>query len=258
MLMTPPQRIVSLVPSLTELLFDLGLDSEIVGLTKFCIHPADKVKSKTVVGGTKNVHLDRVAALAPTLILANKEENTRADIEALQTTFPVLLTDVVTLHDAYDMIVTVGEQVDRQAEAHHLANSISDSFAVLAQHVERRNAPSPRVAYLIWRDPWMVAGNQTFIDSMLTVAGFANAFGHQPRYPVISPGDLQTTDPDVIMLSSEPYPFNKKHLTELREICPRARLMLVDGELFSWYGSRLVHSAEYLTNLFHALSTNAD
>jgi len=252
------QRIVSLVPSLTELLFDLGLDAEIVGLTKFCIHPTDKVAGKTVVGGTKNVHLARVAALAPTLILANKEENTRDDIEALQANFSVLLTDVVTLADAFDMIVVVGGRVDRQAEARRLTNKIGNSFAALAQHVAAQNAPTTRVAYLIWRDPWMVVGNQTFIDSMLTVAGFANAFGHQPRYPVISPGDLQMADPDVIMLSSEPYPFKDKHLEELSEICPRARLILVDGELFSWYGSRLVYSAAYLMNLFHALSTNAD
>ena len=248
--MAPAQRIVSLVPSLTELLFDLGLDSEVVGLTKFCIHPANKVKEKTVMGGTKNIHLDRVTALAPTLIIANKEENTREDIEELQADFPVLLTDVVTLDDALDMIVTVGKAVERQAEAIELAAQIGKSFGVLAQQIATLNAPSPRVAYLIWRDPWMVAGNQTFIDSMLTVAGFANAFGHQPRYPVVSPSDIQTADPEIIMLSSEPYPFTQKHLTELSKICPLARLMLVDGELFSWYGSRLVHSAAYFKTLF--------
>lgn len=249
MFMHPTQRIVSLVPSLTELLFDLGLDAEIVGLTKFCIHPADKVKGKRVVGGTKNVHLDRVATLNPTLILANKEENTREDIERLQADFSVLLTDVVTLEDALNMIVTVGEAVDCQAEARRLVSKIGHSFAVLSQHVEAPITQSPRVAYLIWRDPWMVAANQTFIDSMLTAAGFANAFGHRSRYPVVSPGDLQTADPDVIMLSSEPYPFREKHLEELSEICPRARLMLVNGELFSWYGSRLLHSAEYFRTL---------
>lgn len=256
--MPPTHRIISLVPSLTELLFDLRLEAEIVGLTKFCVHPADKVAGKPVVGGTKNVYHDRIAALAPTLILANKEENTREDVETLQANFPVLLTDVVTLDDALDMIVTVGEQTDRQAEARRLASVIGDSFAALSQHVNARNAPFPRVAYLIWRDPWMVAGSQTFIDSMLTVAGFNNVFGHLPRYPVVSPGDLQTADPDVIMLSSEPYPFKEKHLEELGRICPHARVMLVDGELFSWYGSRLVYSAPYLTNLVHALSTNAD
>ena len=247
--MAPAQRIVSLVPSLTELLFDLGLDSEVVGLTKFCIHPANKVKGKTVVGGTKNVHLNRVMALAPTLIIANKEENTREDIEKLQANFPVLLTDVVALDDALDMIVTVGKAVDRQAEAIELVARINEPFGVLTQQIATLNAPSPRVAYLIWRDPWMVAGNQTFIDSMLTVAGFANAFGHQPRYPVVSPSDIQAADPEVIMLSSEPYPFTQKHLTELSKICPLARLILVDGELFSWYGSRLVHSATYFKTL---------
>ncbi|MCY7359399.1 MAG: helical backbone metal receptor [Rudanella sp.] len=247
--MASTQRIISLVPSLTELLFDLGLDTELVGLTKFCIHPADKVTGKTVVGGTKNVHLDRVAALSPTLIIANKEENTRADIEDLQSSFPVLLTDVITLDDALKMIITVGEDVDRQANARLLTNKISESFSDLERHVQTRSSLPARVAYLIWRDPWMVAGSQTFIDSMLTVSGFANAFASQLRYPVVSPADLQTADPDVIMLSSEPYPFSEKHLTELSEICPRAKLMLVDGELFSWYGSRLLHSAAYFKTL---------
>jgi len=249
MTLKPTQRIVSLVPSLTELLFDLDLDTEIVGVTKFCIHPADKVKHKTVVGGTKNVHLDRVAALSPTLILANKEENTREDIEALQADFSVLLTDMVTLTDALEMIVTVGERVDRQAEAHQLAAQLKESFATLAQEIETRIAPSPRVAYLIWRDPWMVAASQTFIDSMLSSAGFVNAFGAQSRYPIISFDDLRTTNPDLIMLSSDPYPFREKHITELSAICPNARLMLVDGELFSWYGSRLRYSAEYFRSL---------
>ncbi len=249
MTMKPTQRIISLVPSLTELLFDLGLDTELVGVTKFCIHPTDKVKHKTVVGGTKNVYLDRVAALSPTLILANKEENTREDVETLQADFPVLVTDMATLTDALEMIITVGERVDRQTEAHRLASQIKESFAALAQEVETRLLPPPRVAYLIWRDPWMVAGNQTFIDSMLTLAGFVNAFGGQSRYPVVSFDNLRATNPDVIMLSSEPYPFREKHLAELSTICPSARLMLVDGELFSWYGSRLVYSAEYFRSL---------
>lgn len=249
MTMKHTQRIISLVPSLTELLFDLGLDTELVGVTKFCIHPADKVSNKTVVGGTKNVHLDRVASLSPTLILANKEENTREDVEALQANFSVLVTDMVTLSDALEMIVAVGKRVDRPTEARRLVNQIQESFAALAQEIETRIAPPPRVAYLIWRDPWMVAGSQTFIDSMLTLAGFVNAFGSQSRYPIVSFEDLRTANPDVIMFSSEPYPFREKHLAELSTICPNARLMLVDGELFSWYGSRLVYSAEYFRSL---------
>ncbi len=247
--MAATQRIISLVPSLTELLFDLGLDTELVGLTKFCIHPANKVIGKTVVGGTKNVHLERVAALSPTLIIANKEENTRADIEALQADFAVLLTDVITLDDALKMIVTVGEAVDRQDNARRLANKISESFSIIERHVQTRSWRPARVAYLIWRDPWMVAGSETFIDSMLTVAGYDNVFASQARYPIVSPTDLQMADPELIMLSSEPYPFAEKHLNELSEICPRAKLMLVDGELFSWYGSRLLHSAEYFKTL---------
>jgi ABC-type Fe3+-hydroxamate transport system substrate-binding protein len=242
------QRIVSLVPSLTELLFDLGLNEEIVGITKFCIHPADIEKNRTVVGGTKNVHFDRVATLSPTLIVANKEENTRDDIEALQKDYSVLLTDVVTVADALEMIKTVGERVNRQVEAHRLAAQLKASLAALPPVATLR-----RAAYFIWRKPWMVAGSGTFIHSMLAVAGFTNVFARQSRYPVVTPDDLQAVDPEVILLSSEPYPFAEKHFDELQSICPNARLMLVDGELFSWYGGRLVYSADYFRHLRMAL-----
>ncbi|WP_019990829.1 cobalamin-binding protein [Rudanella lutea] len=242
--MKTSQRIISLVPSLTELLFDLGLDEEIVGLTKFCIHPADKVKSRPVVGGTKQVDFEKIAALNPTLILANKEENTKADVEQLAKTHPVLVTDIVTVDDALTMIRTVGEHVGRPEKANTLANQIRTSLASLP------STPKPlRAAYLIWRKPWMVAGSDTFIHSLLPLAGFSNVFADCPRYPVVTPDDLQRAAPDVVLLSSEPYPFGPKHINELRAICPQARIELVDGEMFSWYGSRIAHSADYFRTL---------
>ncbi|KAB7730330.1 ABC transporter substrate-binding protein [Rudanella paleaurantiibacter] len=242
--MKTSQRIISLVPSLTELLFDLGLDEEIVGLTRFCIHPADKVKNRPIVGGTKQVDFEKIAALAPTLILANKEENTKVDVEQLAQTYPVLVTDVVTVDDALSMIRTVGQHVDRPEEADTLANQIGASLASLPL------TPTPlRAAYLIWRKPWMVAGSETFIHAMLPLAGFSNVFADRPRYPVVTPDDLQQAAPEVVLLSSEPYPFGPKHIDELRAICPQARIELVDGELFSWYGSRIAHSADYFRTL---------
>ncbi|MBO0934165.1 ABC transporter substrate-binding protein [Fibrella aquatilis] len=239
-----PLRIVSIVPSQTELLFHLGVGPAVVGRTKFCIYPADEVASVPVVGGTKNVDSQRVAALKPTLILANREENTRVNVEALQAIAPVHVTDVTTLPDALAMIRDVGRLVGKSTEAETLAQQITVSMAALPAPPER-----PRVAYLIWRKPWMVAAADTFIDAMLTAAGFTNAFANQMRYPVITETDWQAAQPDLIFLSSEPYPFKAKHIAELQQLCPQAKIRLVDGELFSWYGSRLLRSATYFSAL---------
>ncbi|GAA4395728.1 helical backbone metal receptor [Nibrella viscosa] len=249
----PPQRIVSLVPSQTELLFDLGLDAEIVGLTKFCIHPSDKIGRKTIIGGTKTLHLDRIHALRPDFIIANKEENTREQIEELQRHYPVHVTDVITLADALHMITEVGNLVGRAQAADQMADEIERSFAEITPS-DRGGHGKDTAAYFIWRNPWMVAAGNTFIDSMLTAAGFRNAFGHLSRYPQISEADLRATDPDLIFLSSEPYPFKQNHIAELQQVCPSARVMLVDGELFSWYGSRLLRSAAYFRQVHQTLS----
>ena len=239
-----PIRIVSIVPSQTELLFHLGVGAQVVGRTRFCIHPADAVGHVAVVGGTKNIDIDKVAALQPTLILANREENTRADVEALQAIAPVHVTDVITLPDALAMIREVGALVGKVADAELLANQVAESMNALPTPAMR-----PAVAYLIWRKPWMAAAANTFIDAMLTVAGFKNAFADRTRYPVITETDWQTVQPDLIFLSSEPYPFAAKHMAELAQLCPQAKIQLVDGELFSWYGSRLLQSATYFSHL---------
>lgn len=238
-----PLRIISVVPSQTELLFDLGLDGEIVGVTKFCIHPADKVKHKTIVGGTKTLDLVKIHALKPTLILANKEENTRDQIEELQRHYVVHVTDITTLPDALSMIREVGALVGRSPEAETIAGQIDVSLCPSPA------APTRSVTYFIWRKPYMVAAGDTFIHSMLEVAGFRNSFADRTRYPEITPADLEAVQPDLIFLSSEPYPFSAKHIAELQTICPLAQILLVDGELFSWYGSRLLRSSDYFRNL---------
>ncbi|GAB3561638.1 helical backbone metal receptor [Spirosoma luteolum] len=243
----PPRRIVSVVPSQTELLFTLGLDAEVVGLTKFCIHPADRVRTKTVVGGTKTLDLARIDALQPDLILANKEENTRAQIEELQERYPVHVTDMITLPDALAMIRTVGALVGRADAAHALAGQ-------LARDLVPPVVTALRVAYLIWRRPYMAAASQTFIDAMLHAAGFQNAFADRERYPVLTADELTAARPDLVFLSSEPYPFASRHRAELAACCPDARVLLVDGELFSWYGSRLLHAAPYFHRLHQQLA----
>ena len=244
----PPRRIVSLVPSQTELLFDLGLDAEVVGVTKFCVYPREKVRGKTVVGGTKDFRLEVIERLQPDLILGNKEENTREGIEQLRQQYPVWVSDIATLADALAMISTVGSLVNRPLEAGQLTHDIRNAFQVLAVHTASA-CIRPRVAYFIWRKPYMVAGAGTFIDDMLRRAGFRNVFNSITRYPEITPEQLKAAAPRRVLLSSEPYPFSEKHVTEFRTLCPAAEIQVVDGELFSWYGSRLLHSAAYFQTL---------
>jgi ABC-type Fe3+-hydroxamate transport system substrate-binding protein len=240
----PPQRIVSLVPSQTELLFDLGLGKRVIGATKFCIHPPEARQSATVIGGTKNFDFDKVAALKPDLIIGNKEENYQIGIEQLATKYPVWLSDISDLPQALDMIRRVGFIMGAKDKAEQIAAEIADSFAAL-------DASTPLIpaAYFIWRKPYMAAASGTFIDDMLRRAGFRNVFAHLGRYPEITPEQLVATAPARILLSSEPYPFKEKHLAEFQELCPAATVQLVDGELFSWYGSRLRRSAEYFRQL---------
>ncbi|WP_246008850.1 helical backbone metal receptor [Hymenobacter metallilatus] len=240
----PAQRIVSLVPSQTELLFALGLGARVVGVTKFCIHPANARQLATVIGGTKNFDFEKIDALQPDLLIGNKEENYQAGIEQLAARYPVWMSDISTLADSLDMIRRVGLICGRKVAAEVLAAEIAASFATLPPVAAPITA-----AYFIWRQPYMVAAGGTFIDDMLTRAGFRNVFSAQTRYPEITPEQLRQAAPSQILLSSEPYPFKEKHLAEFREICPAAEIRIVDGELFSWYGSRLRHSAAYFREL---------
>jgi ABC-type Fe3+-hydroxamate transport system substrate-binding protein len=242
----PPKRIVSLVPSQTELLYDLGLDEEVVGQTIFCIHPAHQYQAKPRVGGTKNFKLDKIAALKPDLIIGNKEENEQTGIEALAKHFPVMMSDITTLDDALDMIKMVGAAVGKEENASQICSAITSGFSLL----QSISSPQKKVAYFIWRNPWMVAGKNTFITSVLDAIGFENVFiNKDSRYPEVTEADLLSAKPDVVFLSSEPYPFKEQHIQELKHSCPNAIVKLVDGELFSWYGSRLRYSSAYLKTL---------
>ncbi|MBC9928824.1 helical backbone metal receptor [Chitinophaga qingshengii] len=247
-----PQRIVSLVPSQTELLYTLGLEQEVVGITKFCVHPDSWFRSKTRIGGTKNVRMDAIKALSPDLIIANKEENTAADVEALMETYPVWVSDIHTLEDACEMITGIGAITRKAEAANQLAAGIRQRFAALPP----LPAPIP-AAYLIWRDPWMAAGGDTFIHHMLQRCGLQNIFSGIPRYPAIDAGQLAASGCRLVLLSSEPYPFKEKHIAEIQAILPEARVLLVDGEMFSWYGSRLLEAPAYFTDLLSSLQSSA-
>ena len=242
----PPKRIVSLVPSQTELLFDLGLTTEIVGLTKFCIHPKIKTSGVFKVGGTKNLSIADIRKLQADLIIGNKEENNQADIELLQKEFPVWMSDIYTLEDAIQTIAEIGALVDRKPEAAYLNHLIDVGFRDLQQLALEKQI-NQTVAYAIWRNPYMFAGRHTFIADLLAKLGLRNVIA-QDRYPEISVSVLVELNPQLIFLSSEPYPFKEKHIAELQMELPNAKIILVDGEMFSWYGSRLVAAVQYFFN----------
>jgi ABC-type Fe3+-citrate transport system substrate-binding protein len=267
----PPEKIVSLVPSQTELLYDLGLDKEIIGITKFCIHPKVWFRNKQRIGGTKTVNISLIKELQPDLIIANKEENVKEQIEELQQIAPVWVSNIKTFEDALEMILSVGKLTNREEPAKELVFRIKGAFELITPVCEKI-----RTAYLIWKNPYMAAGGDTFIHEMLGRCGLTNVFKHINRYPEISVGassittnhqstsatntsssvnsylstiDSSLTNCQLLLLSSEPYPFKQKHINELQTMLPRTKIMLVDGEMFSWYGSRLLYAAEYFRNL---------
>jgi ABC-type Fe3+-hydroxamate transport system substrate-binding protein len=243
-------RIVSLVPSITELLHDLGLEAQTVGITQFCIHPAHWKSTKTVIGGTKTVKLNKVEALRPTLVIASKEENVKEQVEAMAQQCPVWLTDVQDLPGALQMIQDIGRLTGTEAPAQTLVNDLTARFAAIA-HLQQNPID---VAYLIWRKPYMSVGGDTFIHHLLQLAGCRNVLGHHTRYPTVTPQQLSEAGCQVLLLSSEPYPFQEKHIAELQEQLPDVRILLVDGELFSWYGSRLRESPAYFLELNRLIS----
>ncbi|MEH6405896.1 MAG: helical backbone metal receptor [Leeuwenhoekiella sp.] len=246
----PFLRIVSLVPSQTELLIDLKLAEEVLGVTKFCIHPSYLRSKKTVVGGTKSVNFDKISALNPDIILCNKEENTKEIVAHCEKIATVHITDIKTLDDVYLMVEQYGKLFDREVEAGVLIRKLQYKAENFKNNFNIK--PPKKVAYLIWKEPWMVAGGNTFINTLLRVNGFINCFEkHDSRYPEIDLGELQ--DVDLILLSSEPFPFKQKHLSEIKKFTS-AQVSFVDGEYFSWYGSRLLGAFDYFMQLHASYS----
>jgi len=247
-ILSPPKKIISLVPSQTELLFDLGLENSIIGITKFCVHPKNLKKSKNIIGGTKNLNLEKIKKLKPDFIIANKEENELTQIEELAKEFPVFVTDVKTLDTALEMIQLLGNITETDLKAEILIKTIISKRSELP-------GCSPRTAiYLIWKEPYLTIGGDTFINSMLGEAGFKNCFGSNYRYPEVNLAQMEEKDPEFLFLSSEPYPFKQVHMLELQKLFPKTRVLLVDGEMFSWYGSRMQLAFPYFKNLHKVIS----
>jgi len=257
-----PEKIISLVPSQTELLYYLGLDEKVVGITKFCVHPPEWFNTKTKLGGTKQLKIDLIHQIEPDLIIANKEENTKEQVEQLAEHYPVWTSDINILQTAYEMIETVGEITGTREKAAELITQIKTNLAEYqAGSTNHKNqlpieTGKPKTAYLIWKSPYMTVGGDTFINSMMQAAGFENIFCDLKRYPEVTIDQLKSAECELLFLSSEPFPFKQKHIEELRTFLPGTKIILVDGEMFSWYGSRLLFAPEYFKNLKKEISIN--
>ena len=230
-------RIVSLVPSITECIVDLGLENELVGITKFCVHPNYLIKNKVKVGGTKKLNINKIKSLNPDLIIANKEENVQDQIEVLSSFFPVYLTDVNSFEQGLEMIKMLGNFTNKSVAANTMAEEIACKFKPLMIGNNRR------FLYFIWNEPKYLAGQNTFISSLLEKIGFVNAC-KTSRYP-----EWKGEEPEIVFLSTEPFPFKEQHIAEFTSYFPNAEIRLIDGEMCSWYGSRMLLAADYFRNL---------
>ncbi len=250
-LKSTPTKIISLVPSITELLHYLNLDKEVTGITKFCTHPTEWFRHKNKIGGTKTPNLKRIHELQPDLIIASKEENVKEQVEELAASFNVWVTDVCSVQDAYNMIKDVGILTGKAAESRKLITDIKKEFARLPG-----NSHPLKAAYIIWRMPYMTIGGDTFINDMMQHCGLENVFASDKRYPKITPEDILASGCKLVLLSSEPYPFKEKHIKELQPHLPGIRIVLADGEMFSWYGSRMLQMPQYLPGLLNTVKSH--
>ena len=242
-----PKRIISLVPSQTELLVDLGLENSLIGLTKFCVHPKHLRKEKVIVGGTKQINVQKIKGLSPDIILCNKEENTKEMIEAIDDIAPVHISDIYTIEDCLKLIKMYGDIFEVTSDASNIIEAINTERQQFQNKIA--NQQKPKAAYFIWKNPWMVAASNTFIHAMLNEAGFTNVFENFERYPEIDLNNLNLRGTEFIFLSSEPYPFKEQHLETLKKQFPDKEVVIVDGEMFSWYGSRLQKAYRYFESL---------
>lgn len=240
---TSPQRIVSLVPSLTELLFDLGLGGQVVGVTRFCTRPEEARTQATRVGGTKQFDFKKIESLNPDLIIANKEENYKEGIEQLMPKYPTYVSDILDLDDAISTMEDIGKLTNAVGHATHMCKQVRKAYDSI------KGMAKGSVLYFIWQKPDMVAGSDNFIDFTLNWLGFDNCAGDISRYPQMSASELADKSPEYVMLSSEPFPFKDKHIDRYRTLFPEAKVLLVDGEMFSWYGSRLLRAPDYFAGL---------
>jgi ABC-type Fe3+-hydroxamate transport system substrate-binding protein len=234
-----PRRIVSLVPSLTELLASWGLGERLAGRTRYCEEPRELMSRVETVGGTKNPDVSRIVELRPDLVVVNREENRREDYEALIAAgLAVHVTHPRTVAEAADMFRALGAVVGASEAAEALA--ARSRAALAAAEASRPERPVPTFCP-IWRNPWMTFSERTYIGDMLTVAGLANVFGgaDSPDFFDVDLGEARRRAPTLVLLPDEPYVFEEKHVKELTDFGFRGRFELVSGKDLSWYGPRM-------------------
>ncbi|MFN7099003.1 MAG: ABC transporter substrate-binding protein [Flavobacterium sp.] len=247
-----PQRIISLVPSQTELLYELGLEEKIIGITKFCVHPYHFKSTKRIVGGTKKVHFEKIKLLQPDIIICNKEENTEEMVAELRKIATVWVTDICTIEDNLQMITDFGQLFNARTEAQKWNDKLKFALANFKNFIADK--PIKKVAYFIWKDPYMVAGGSNFINELLNLNHFENIYEDRGRYPEVEISKIRAEgDPAIVFLSSEPFPFTEQHAFEIGVHTHHAKTIFVDGEMFSWYGSRLLKAFDYFIKLHQKL-----
>jgi ABC-type Fe3+-hydroxamate transport system substrate-binding protein len=252
------------VPSITELLVDLGWGAYLVGRTGFCIHPAEIVKNIPKVGGTKDVNLAKIKKLGASHVIVNKDENTLVVMQALQAFVPhVIVTHPQTPQDNLflinQLLAEFSGEFAMNSEALYAtqmrASALKDQIIEGLDQLKSINPPAERVLYLIWRDPWMTVAQDTYISRMLSLIGWQTwpqmegGETGAARYPVIRGDEPWLQGVQRVLLSSEPYRFDASHLAEVKAWLPQAKVQLVDGEMLSWYGSRAVKGLAYLAEL---------
>ena len=248
---TPPRSIVSLVPSLTEALFAFGLGDRVSGVTRFCVEPAEGVADKPKIGGTKNVDVAQVASLFPDLVLANVEENTQPDVEALEAAgLRVFLTYACTVFEAIQELRAIAAITGSEEAARPV---IDDAQSALNEaHAANAKRRAIRTFCPIWRNPWMTIGPDTYIHDVLRVCGAANVFADSlDRYPVFDLAEVAARRPEIVLLPDEPYRFGQKHAPEVIEKLPGARIYCLDGKMLCWYGPRIAESLRQLQRIIH-------
>jgi iron complex transport system substrate-binding protein len=249
---TAPKRIISLVPSQTELLYDLGLEDKIVGITKFCVHPYHLKSTKKMVGGTKKVHYEKIRLLNPDIIICNKEENTKEIVDKLSEICPVWVTNILTIEDNFQMITDFGQLFNCRTEAQKWNDKLAFGLQEFKTFI--KDKPLKKAAYFIWKNPFMVAGSDNYINELLKLNHFTNIYLDKGRYPEIELKKMRLEgDPDVVLLSSEPYPFKEEDAFEIGRFTHHAKTVFVDGEMFSWYGTRLLKAFSYFKQMHERL-----
>ena len=232
-----PQRIVSLVPSVSELVWWLGAGDRLVGRTRFCVQPLELASFAHDVGGTKDPNIPAIAGLAPDLVLANKEENRREDVEALRALgLRVLVTDPSSVKDALQMALQLGVVLGCEDRARQLYSEVATAITATRE-------PTVGVFVPIWRTPLMAMGGDCYGSDVLRLAGGLNVFGDRARYPEVTVADVDEAKPDLILLPDEPYRFRADHVPEFTHIAPA---LVIDGQLLWWYGPRMGAAVETL------------